>query len=112
MLLRLDHSGARVCFASDGTDLVAGCPSDDEANGSNFYGKIVCTVADAVLTIPETVLESTTDSEDNPGARYGAWFYTSEGERLGPFGQFQRFALPPTPTSTSWPAIEAAQAGS
>jgi hypothetical protein len=96
-------------YAADGFEVAAGNPSEDADASSNFYGVVACTVSGSQLNIPSFTLESTTDSPTNPSARYGAYFYTLEGQRIGPFGEFASFSLPSTPTSTTWGAIEEAQ---
>lgn len=96
--------------ASDGSLIVAGCPTGDETVAANFFVTAACTLSGTTLTIAALTLESTTDS-DNPGATYGAYFFTTEGELIGPFGKFANFLLPASPTSTTWGAIELAQEG-
>jgi hypothetical protein len=91
--------------AADGTLLVQGNPSNDEASAANFYIPVACTLSGSTLSIASVTLKSTTDSVDNPTAKYGAFFYTNEGEQIAPFGQFASFALPASPTSTTWDAL-------
>jgi hypothetical protein len=96
--------------ASDGTLIVKGDPSEDQERSDNWFLRGTCSLAGSTLTVNSLELYSTTDS-DQPDARWQAWFFTAEGERIGPFGEFQRFALPETPTATTWAAIAAAQEG-
>jgi hypothetical protein len=91
--------------AADGTLLVQGNPSNDEASAANFYIPVACTLSGSTLSIASVTLKSTTDSVDNPTAKYGAFFYTNEGEQIAAFGQFASFALPASPTSTTWDAL-------
>jgi hypothetical protein len=86
----------------------AGIPSEDAAQNNNYFQAVSCTLSGTTLTIASCTLESTTDSPDNPTAKYGAYFFTSEGQNLGAFAQFAAFALPASPTSTSWHAIAVA----
>ena len=97
--------------AADGSLEVQGSPSADVATAGNWFESVACTLTGTTLTIAACSLESTTDSPDNPAATYGAFFYTTEGQQIGPFGAFAKFVLPATPTSTTWAAIEAAQQG-
>jgi hypothetical protein len=97
--------------AADGTLEMQGTPGDDEAASSNFYIPVACTLSGTTLSIASCTLESTADSLDNPAARYGAFFYTNEGEKIAPFGQFASFVLPASPTSTTWDAVDQAQQG-
>jgi hypothetical protein len=103
---------ARSSFiASDGTLVVQGCPDFDEAIAGNWFVSAVCTLSGSTLTIPSITLISTTDSQDNPAAELSAYFYTNEGEQIGPFGAFAQFRLPASPTSTTWKNIQLAQGG-
>lgn len=95
--------------AADATLVAAGVPSEDSAQNDNFYQAVACTLTGTTLTIASCTLESTTDSLDNPSAQYGAFFFTTEGVKLGAFGEFAAFALPAAPTSTTWGAIAVAQ---
>lgn len=98
-------------IAADGTLVAAGTPSEDSAENANFYQAVSCSLSGTTLTISTCTLLSTIDSLDNPAARYGAYFFTSEGQRLGAFAQFTDFFLPTSPTSTTWKNIAVAQAG-
>ena len=97
--------------AADGTLVVAGVPSEDSSQNNNFFQAVSSTLSGSTLTIASVTLESTTDSLDNPAARYGAYFFTTEGQFIGAFGEFASFSLPSSPTSTTWAAIAIAQAG-
>ncbi len=97
--------------AADNSIIAAGVPSEDSSAASNFFQPVACTLAGTSLTISACTLESTTDSLDNASAQYGAYFYTSGGQRIGAFAEFDAFSLPPSPTSTTWAAIAAAQQG-
>ena len=97
--------------AADGIIVAAGNPSEDAAQNCNFFQSVACTLAGTTLTIAACTLESTTDSQDNPSATYGAWFYTTEGQRIGAFAEFATFSLPALPASTTWKAIAIAQGG-
>jgi hypothetical protein len=97
--------------AADSSLVAAGVPSEDAAVNSNFFASVACTLSGTALTISSCTLESTTDSVDNPSAQYGAFFFTTEGQRIGAFGEFSAFALPATPPSTTWAAIALAQQG-
>lgn len=97
--------------AADGTLVAAGVPSEDCSQNNNFFQAVNCTLSGTTLTIAACTLESTSDSMDNPEARYGAFFFTTEGQLIGAFGEFASFALPASPTSTTWGAIAVAQAG-
>lgn len=98
-------------IAADSSIIAAGTPSEDASQNNNFFEGVACTVSGTTLTIAACTLESTTDSLDNPAATYGAYFYTTEGQRIGGFGRFSNFCLPSAPTSTTWAAIEQAQVG-
>jgi hypothetical protein len=97
--------------SADGDLNSAGDPSEDSSQNDNFFQAVACTLAGTVLTIAACTLESTTDSLDNPAAKYGAFFFTTEGQNLGAFAEFASFALPAAPTSTTWNAIAVAQGG-
>lgn len=56
------------------------------------------------LYIPQIMLDATTDSLTNQGARYYAAFYRPEGAFIQTYECFDSFALPPTGAST-WPDI-------
>ena len=99
-------------IAADGTMIAAGIPSEDSAQNNNFYQSVACSLSGTTLTIASCTLESTTDSQDNPSAQYSAYFFTTEGQRLGCFAEFAAFSLPAAPTSTTWNAIAIAQRGS
>ncbi len=98
-------------IAADGTIVAAGTPSEDAAQSGNFFTPVTCTLTGTTLTIAACSLESTSDSQDNPSASYGAFFYTTEGQRIGAFAEFANFVLAAAPTSTSWSAIAVAQGG-
>jgi hypothetical protein len=98
-------------WGSDGYEVVAGNPSEDSSDNDLFFAIAACTFGgpgSGTLNIAAITLESTTDSS-NPNATYAAYFYTLEGQRLAVFGEFGSFALPPTPNSTTWGAVAAAQ---
>jgi hypothetical protein len=97
--------------AADNTIVAAGCPSDDASEGRNFFQPVTCTLSGTSLTISAFTLSSTTDALDNAAAKYGAHFYTTEGQRIGAFAEFSTFFLPAASTSTTWKAIAVAQAG-
>jgi hypothetical protein len=97
--------------AADTTIVSAGCPSDDISEGQNFFQQVSCSLSGTSLTLSALTLLSTTDSLDNAAAKYGAYFYTTEGQRLGAFAEFSTFFLPAAPSSTTWKAIAVAQAG-
>ena len=96
--------------SADGDLNPAGVPSEDSSQNDNFYQAVACTLSGTTLSIAGCTLESTTDSLDNPAAKYGAYFFTAEGQNLGAFAEFAAFALPAAPTSTTWAAIAEAQA--
>ncbi|WP_420239210.1 hypothetical protein ACOBR2_06405 [Telmatobacter bradus] len=74
------------------------------AGKGDFYQQFACTVSGNNLTLPEISLDSTTDSPDNPAARYRAVLVdTSTGDVLQRFGP--AFSLAPGDASTTWPAI-------
>ncbi len=97
--------------AADSSIVPSGVPSEDESTNNNNFLAVACTVSGTTLTIAACSLKSTTDSLDNPAARYGAYFFNNEGQNLGAFGEFAAFSLPPSPTSTTWAAIAVAQLG-
>jgi hypothetical protein len=97
--------------AADNTIVAAGVPSEDSSAAANFFQAVNCTLAGTSLTISACALASTTDSLDNASAQYGAFFYTSGGQRIGAFAEFGAFCLPSLPTNTTWAAIAAAQQG-
>jgi hypothetical protein len=98
-------------LAADSSYEAQGTPSEDATQNDNFYIAVACMVSGSVLTIASCTLESTTDSLTNPAAQYGAYFFTTEGQRIGAFGAFSAFSLPASPTSTTWAAIAEAQGG-
>lgn len=82
-------------------------PYGGRQSTGTFYLAYPCTVSGGALTIPALSLDSTTDSPDNAaGATYSAVFWdASVGNIIQPFGTFESFPLPSTPTSTTWAAI-------
>lgn len=77
---------------------------DSPAGQGDFYIQSACTVDKNTLTIPAISLDSTTDSPDNPSARYSAFLVdTSTGDTIQAFGP--SFSLSPDSASTTWPAI-------
>jgi hypothetical protein len=77
---------------------------DSPAGQGDFYIQSACTVSGNTLTIPAISLDSTTDSPDNPSARYSAFLVdTSTGDTIQAFGS--SFSLSPDSASTTWPAI-------
>src|ERR1035437_9026670 len=70
-------------IAVDYSIVAAGCPSEDSTQNGNFFQSVACTLSGTTLTIAACTMESTTDSLDNPSAQYGAYFFTSEGQRIG-----------------------------
>jgi hypothetical protein len=97
--------------ASDGTLIPGNPPSEDQSVSNNWFVSAACTLSGTVLSIASLQLYSTTDSQDNPSACWCAYFFTSEGEMIGPFAELHRFVLPSSPTSTTWAAIAVAQRG-
>ena len=95
--------------AADGSIIAAGVPSEDASENDNLFQSVACTLSGTTLNIAACSLESTTDSLDNPSARYGAFFFTNEGQRIGTFAEFGSFVLPSAPASTTWAAIAVAQ---
>lgn len=78
-----------------------------------FYQVYSCTVSSGSLVIPAVVIDSTTDSPDNPAATFSAVLFDAQsGKQIQSFGTFAAFSLNPTPTSTTWAAIFAAEADS
>src|ERR1017187_6132181 len=73
-----------------------------------FFQSYGCTVSSGCLVIPAVIIDSTTDSVDNPDATFSAVLWDSEsGQQIQPF--FSQFALNPSPTSTTWAAIFASE---
>lgn len=98
-------------LAADNSIVSAGVPSEDSTVAGTFFQPVACTVNGTTLSIAAFTLESTTDSLDNPAAQYGAYFYTTEGQRIAAFAEFAAFSLPNLPSSTTWTAIATAQKG-
>jgi hypothetical protein len=95
--------------SADGNLIPAGVPSEDASQNDNFFVAVACTAGGATLTIASFTLESTTDALFNPSAKYGAYFFTNEGQNLGAFGEFAKFMLPASPTTTQWAVVAQAQ---
>jgi hypothetical protein len=86
-------------------------PNIKTAGLGSFYQANPCTVSGTTLTLPAVTLDSTTDSPDNPNGTYSAVLFDSiSGKQIQDFGTFSAFSLSPTPTSTTWAAIFAAEA--
>jgi len=86
-------------------------PTPNRPTAGTFYKELTCTVSSGVLTIPSFTIDSTTDSTDNPGATYSAALWDSQsGTPIQTFGTFAVFSINPSPTSTTWAAIFAAEA--
>lgn len=102
---------ADASFSAQSGDLIVqGDPSENAEKSDNFFVRAACTLSGTSLTIASVQLDSTLDS-DVPSCHWQAWFFTPDGVRIGAFGEFQRFVLPASPTSTTWAAIAAAQQG-
>lgn len=81
------------------------------ASLGTFFQSYACTVTSGELVIPAVTLDSTTDSPDNPNATYAAVLWDgASGLPIQQFGTFPEFGIPPSPTSTTWAAIFAAEA--
>jgi hypothetical protein len=88
-------------LTSDSQLVQAGAPGS-----TFFYKEVVCSLSGTDLTIPELVLDSTTDSLSvPPAAQYSAWFHKTSGDAVAPFGSFTSFVLTPTPSPTTWHQI-------
>jgi hypothetical protein len=78
-----------------------------------FFRNVPCdtTTTPGSLIIPAVTLDSTVDSPDNPGATYSAvlWDVVS-GKPIQNFGTTGQFAVPATPTPTTWATIFAGEA--
>lgn len=69
-----------------------------------FFQSHACTMSSGSLVIPAVIIDSTTDSVDNPDATHTAVLWDSaSGQLIQPF--FSSFSLDPSPTSTTWAAI-------
>ena len=80
------------------------------ASLGTFFATFPCTASSGSLVIPAIPLASTTDSPDNPDATYSAVLWDeASGKQIQPFGTFPSFSISPV-TSTTWPAIFAAEA--
>ena len=98
--------------AQGGTFYPRGCQANPASLGT-FFISVPCTFValSSGLTIPEISIDSTTDSPDNPSATFSAVFWDgASGKPIQPFGTLHAFSLAPTPTSTTWAAIFAAEA--
>jgi hypothetical protein len=87
-------------IASDGT-LVQG-------STQTFYRQLTCTAAGTNLTIPQFVIDSTTDAlnvQDRQLAGYSAYFYSTQGKMISVFSTFSFFKVPPTFNPTTWTQI-------
>lgn len=80
------------------------------AGKGDFYQQFACTLTGNNLAIPAISLDSTTDSPDNPAAKYKAFLVdTSTGDVVQSFGP--AFSLTPADASTTWAAIFTASQG-
>jgi hypothetical protein len=79
------------------------------ASLGSFYQVYSCSVSGSTLTLPPVHLDSTTDSIDNPSATFSAVLWDSvSGKPIQVFGTESTFALAPSPTTTSWGNVFAA----
>lgn len=75
-----------------------------------FFQSYGCTVSSGSLTVPSVTIDSTTDSPDNPDATFSAVLWdTTTDLPIQNFGTYGSWQLTPSPTSTTWAAIFAAQ---
>lgn len=97
-------------FTTSGTQYVPQSgPSDTVA-----YKSLTCTYDSAAKTllIPSFTIDSTTDGLDITTARFSAYFFDTSGTLVRPFAGFTSFAVPATPTTTTWVAIRIYNQGS
>lgn len=76
--------------SSDDDIIIAGSPG----NPQSFFQEETITIDDTVATIPTIFINSTRDGRDIKTARYSAWFFSTDGRRLGPYEPFTSFELP------------------
>jgi hypothetical protein len=74
---------------------------------SGWYKQYGVSVIANTAYIPQITLDSTVDAVNSAerNAKYQAGFYTSGGGDIQAFACFEQFAVPATPTTTTWPAI-------
>lgn len=76
-------------IASTNDIILRSSPSSGEA-----YIKLTLSLVGTTLTIPEFIIDSTVDGRNFTGSRYGAYFYDTNGEKIGDFDGFTNFAIP------------------
>lgn len=74
---------------------------------NNFHLQRAASVIGTDVYLPEMTLAATTDPASNAhkNARYSAWLHRPDGGQIQVYGIFQNFAVPATPTSTTWAAL-------
>lgn len=73
-----------------------------------FYLSVPVSMVGTTATIASFIIDSTTDGRNFTGARYTAYFYDSDGNKIAPYQPFSNFAVPPvfdTGTTASWTQI-------
>jgi hypothetical protein len=102
------HIYTNAAFAAASGTLYPQTILSNAASLGTFFLSFACTVSGGALVIPAITIDSTTDALDNPAATYTAVVWdTNAGMAVQPIGTFY---LLPSPTSTTWAAIFAAEA--
>lgn len=73
-----------------------------------FYKELTCTVAGGVITIPQFVIDSTTDNRSHVVPTYTAIFFNTSGQQIAPYQPFVGFRVSSTcdtGTNCTWVQI-------
>jgi len=73
-----------------------------------FYLSVPVSMSGTTATISSFTIDSTTNGRNFTGARYSAYFYDADGNKVAAYQPFTNFAVPPsfdTGTTASWTQI-------
>ncbi len=90
-------------ITSDGKTIIAGTPN---TSSGGFYKEIAITISGTTATIPSFIIDSTNNGQNTTTARYTAYFFGSDGRRLGAFGPYTSFFVTSEAgTTQTWTSI-------
>lgn len=89
-------------ITSDDKTVVASTPNAPKS----FYEDVAVSISGTTASIASFTIDSTTDGQSITSARYSAYFYTTDGRRLGAFSPFTSFFVShESGASQSWDLI-------
>lgn len=93
----------RAFITSDGKPIQQSSPDD-----GTFYLSVPVSMVGTTATIASFTLDSTTNGRNFTGARYSAFFYDADGNKVAAYQPFSNFAVPPlfdSGTTATWTQI-------